>query len=177
MTRIDLKDILQQTVSGVYGDLVTRRTGQAVRGGIERVLERVDREQVSAIDFGTVRCLDLSCADEIVGKLLLQYGRVRYFILVGLDEGHRDAIEAVLERHDLAVVARDRAGVLRLLGAIPEQVRRAFHALVTSGTPGAETIATALAVPPDAARALLDDLLAHRVVLEDGGDFQPLRVA
>ena len=37
--RIDLKTILQRTVSSLYGDLVTRPTGQAVRGGIAYLLQ------------------------------------------------------------------------------------------------------------------------------------------
>ncbi|MBI3081776.1 MAG: hypothetical protein HYY94_02475, partial [Gemmatimonadetes bacterium] len=77
MLRIDLKDILQRTVSDEYGDLVTRRTGQAVRQAIERDLARDGDGRAAAIDFGTVRCLDLSCADEIVGRLLREQGAVR----------------------------------------------------------------------------------------------------
>jgi hypothetical protein len=53
MQRIDLKAILQRTVSGLYGDLVTRPTGQAVRGGVEEVLADLDGEQVAVIDFST----------------------------------------------------------------------------------------------------------------------------
>ncbi len=39
MQRIDLKDVLSRAVSGPYGDLVTRRTGQAVRSEIEEMLD------------------------------------------------------------------------------------------------------------------------------------------
>ncbi|MEJ2237442.1 MAG: hypothetical protein P8X82_04015, partial [Gemmatimonadales bacterium] len=59
------------------------------------------------IDFGAVGCLDISCADEIVGKLLLDHGQVRYFLLRGVTEAHCEAINWVLERHGLAVVAED----------------------------------------------------------------------
>ena len=38
MLRINLRDILQRTVSAMYGDLVTRPTGRAVRSGIEQEL-------------------------------------------------------------------------------------------------------------------------------------------
>ncbi|NIU79845.1 MAG: hypothetical protein GWN71_41805, partial [Gammaproteobacteria bacterium] len=69
MQRIDLRHILRHTVSDLYGDLVTRPTGKAVRHGIEQALARADGRQVAVIDFSTVRCLDISCADEIVGKL------------------------------------------------------------------------------------------------------------
>ena len=72
MPTIDLRSILQETVSGWYGDLVTRPTGHAVRRGVEEVLAEYDGEQVAVIDFSSVRLLDLSCADEVVAKLLLQ---------------------------------------------------------------------------------------------------------
>jgi len=124
MTRIDLKDVLSRTVNTVYGDLVTRRTGEAVRFGIEAMLQ--DADETTVIDFGTVRLMDMSCADEIIGKLLLRQGTGRYFLLVGVHAAHEDALQPVLERHRLAVVAQDRTGALKLLGSLPEEARRAF---------------------------------------------------
>jgi hypothetical protein len=164
MQRIDLKAILQRTVSGLYGDLVTRPTGQAVRGGVEEVLARIDGEQVAVIDFTTVRCLDFSCADEIVGKLLVQHGRVRFFLLAGVSESHREAIESVLERHGLAVVAWDREGRLQLLGPLDDLFRRAFSVLSRRGTAGVAEIAEDLAIPMEAAHDALESLLARRLV-------------
>jgi hypothetical protein len=120
MQHIDLKTILQRTVSSRYGDLVTRPTGQAVRSGIEQELADGTGEQVAIIDFGTVRLLDYSCADEIVGKLLLQHGGARYFLFQGVTASHCEAIEPVLERHGLAAIARDRDGRIRVLGHVPE---------------------------------------------------------
>src|SRR3989338_209601 len=103
MRLIDLRAVLQRTVSDVYGDLVTRRTGAAVRNGIEEELAGGEGDGPAVIDFGAVRCLDLSCADEIVAKLVLQYGSSR-FLFRGLTLSQRDALEQVLERHGLAVV-------------------------------------------------------------------------
>ena len=177
MRRIDLKDILQRTVSSFYGDLVTRRTGQAVRGGIEPLLDDADGSQLAVIDFSTVRCLDISCAGEIVGKLLLQYGSVRYFLLIGLDESRRDAIEPVLERHQLAVVAQDRAGSLQLLGVIPDAARDAFRVLAAAGRAAADEVAERLAVPVGDARAALQELTVRRLVREEGAVYRPLRSA
>ena len=88
---IDLRIILGETVSAVYGDLVTRPTGHAVRCGVEQVLAEYDGERVTVIDFTSVRLLDLSCADEIVAKLLLQH-RSRLFLLRGISEDHQDAV-------------------------------------------------------------------------------------
>jgi hypothetical protein len=144
MQHIDLKTILQRTVSSRYGDLVTRPTGQAVRGGIEEELEAVTGEQVAVIDFGTVRLLDYSCADEIVGKLLLQHGRAHYFLFQGVTASHCEAIEPVLERHGLAAIARDREGRIRVLGHVPEAVADTLST-ITGRTLGTDALPEATA--------------------------------
>jgi hypothetical protein len=166
MSRIDLKVILQDTVSNGYGDLVTRPTGKAVRGGVEEALAGLDSEQTAIIDFSAVRCLDISCADEIVGKLLLQYGAARLFLLHGVTASHCDAIEHVLERHRLAVVARGRDGKIQVLGPVAEPARRAFGILTGRGPAAPEEVATELAVGPEVARRALEELRTLRLVLQ-----------
>jgi hypothetical protein len=122
MRAINLWAILQRTVSDGYADLVTRRTGAAVRGGIEQEMAGADGE-AAYIDFAAVRLLDLSCADEIVAKLVLQYGSWR-FIFRGLTPSQRDAIEPVLEHHGLAVATvTDNAGTLELIGSNTDAAR------------------------------------------------------
>jgi hypothetical protein len=164
MRRIDLKVILQDTVSGGYGDLVTRPTGKAVRGGIERELADLDGGHTAVIDFGAVRCLDISCADEIVGKLLLHHGQARYFLLQGVTASHCDAIEHVLERHRLAVAARDRQGKITVLGPVDDTARRAFTVLSARGPAGTDEVADELSLPPDRAQAALETLRLQRLV-------------
>jgi len=175
MTRIDLKDVLARTVSSVYGDLVTRRTGEAVRSGIEAMLPAND--ETAVIDFGTVRLMDMSCADEIVGKLLLTHGPARYFLLVGVHAAHEDALLPVLERHHLAVVAEDRTGAMKVLGSLPEPARLAWGYLARSGPAEPDEIATGLALTPDVTRDALRTLCERRVVRERGGHYQALRCA
>jgi hypothetical protein len=173
MPSIDLRVILQRTVSDLFGDLVTRRTGQAVRGGIERVMEDWAGEPVVVMDFGAVRCLDISCADEIVAKLLLQPGTARCILLAGLSQAHREAIEPVLERHQLAVVVVDPAGRLELLGALPDPERRVFDLVVQAGAAEPDEVAARLELPAHAAQAALDQLVARRLVLEsEAGAFR-----
>src|SRR5262245_30539703 len=93
---IDLREMLKTTVAEGYGDLVTRRTGAAVRTGIESVLT----EAPTVIDFTFVRLLDLSCADEIIAKLVRQYGAGR-FIIRGLSASQRESLEPVLEHQGI----------------------------------------------------------------------------
>jgi anti-anti-sigma regulatory factor len=171
---IDLKSILEDTVSARYGDLVTRNTGRAVRGGIEQVLAQNDGQQTTVIDFTDVGCLDISCADEIVGKLLLTHGRGRYFLLRGVTEAHCEAIDMVLERHGLAAVALDRDGQLGLLGPLPDTTRRAFDAVARNGRVGADQLAVWLDLPTEATRQALDELLELRLVQQEAGGYRAL---
>jgi hypothetical protein len=173
MQRIDLKDILRRTVSDGYGDLVTRRTGQAVRQAIEQELAEDADGQVAAIDFGTVRLLDLSCADEIVGRLLReQGGERRPLVLLNITESQRDAIAFVLERHGLAVVVQEAGGALDLLGEVPEDARRVFGVLVEAGMADPDTIAGRLGLSPEAARAALESLRERRLVAATAGTYR-----
>ncbi len=176
MQRIDLKAILQRTVSGVYGDLVTRPTGQAVRTGIEQILDDLEREQIAVIDFSTVRCLDISCADEIVGKLLVHCGHGRNFLLYGVTASHCEAIEQVLQQHQMAVVARDRDGRVQLLGPVAETARQVFGVLSKAGPAAPGEIAEHLAVSMDAAHEALDELLAQHLVQQSEDQYVALTV-
>lgn len=108
---IDVHAALQQSVPGFYADLVTRPTGRAVREHIER---RIADAAVAIMDFTGVGCLDYSCADEIVAKLLRE--RVRVLILRGVSEYHRETIEPVLRGHGLAAMIERSDGALEVLG-------------------------------------------------------------
>ena len=174
MNSIDLKTILHRTVSTGYGDLVTRHTGRAVRGGVEELLEDADGSQVAVIDFGAVGCLDISCADEIVGKLLLVHGSARHFLLRGVTEAHCEAISLVLERHSMAVVAEDRCGQFQLLGPLGETVKRAFAAVMENGPAAATEVAARLDMPTDATERVLDELLERRLVQQEAGGYRAL---
>jgi hypothetical protein len=113
---IELHAILQESVAGFYADLVTRPTGRAVRERIERFLGTLELEPapIAVIDFTGVGCLDFSCADEIVAKLLRD--RVRVLVLRGMTEAHRDAIEPVLETAGLVAFAAAADGALAPIG-------------------------------------------------------------
>jgi anti-anti-sigma regulatory factor len=171
VNRINVRDILESRVSNGYTDLVTRHTGRAVRGGIEEQLEEID-SPTAVIDFSAVRCLDISCADEIVGKLLMVRSADRYLMLRGLTEAHCDAIAQVLERHGLAVVAEDRAGQIELLGPLAEITKRAFSAVAEAGGAGADTVARRLDLSADAAREALDMLLELGLVRREADGYR-----
>src|SRR5881296_159026 len=111
--------VLQASVSGVYADLVTRPTGRVVRERIEQASagrEQTDEVTVARMDFTGVGCIDYSCADEIVAKLLRD--RFAVLVLSGITDGHREAIEPVLSGHGLAALI-DELVARRLAAPLP----------------------------------------------------------
>jgi hypothetical protein len=127
---IDVHAVLLESVSGVYADLVTRPTGRVVRERIERAMATAQAPvTVTRIDFTGVGCIDYSCADEIVAKLLRD--RRAVVVLSGISDGHREAIVPVLAGHGLAALIErpDSGGELEALGA-PEAAAALLHDLV-----------------------------------------------
>ncbi|MDF1503403.1 hypothetical protein [Roseisolibacter sp. H3M3-2] len=178
---IDLGSVLRGTVCALYSNLVTRPTGVAVRTEIERAIAEAGGRTVTVIDFSQVTLLDFSCADEIVAKLMLrsvedaaraiearaQEAREAgvpegYFVFRGVCDRHLDAIEAVLERHGLAIVAQVD-GRAQLVGEVAAEERAAWDRLCELGAADAEALGA------DAA-PLLERLAARRLVMPvDGG--------
>jgi hypothetical protein len=179
MHHIDLSSVLRQTLAcDLYSNLVTRPTGAAVRGQIEEMLSgfsSTGTRALTIIDFSQVSMIDFSCADEVVAKLLLRYSRDdapedAYFVLRGVTEDHSDAIEAVLERHDLAAAVEAAEGV-RVMGKLPADEQRAWEAAYTIGDAGAEEVAAGMGVDLDAASRALDALCRRRLVMRAGDRF------
>jgi hypothetical protein len=111
---IDVSAVLHQAVRATYADLVTRATGRAVREHIEQAYA-AEPAPVTRMDFGGVRCIDYSCADEIVAKLL-RVERIHVLVLRGCSEAHLEALTPVLEGHGLAVILERADGTLDGLG-------------------------------------------------------------
>ena len=123
---IDVHAVLQRSVPGYYADLVTRPTGRAVREQIERAIVGGE-PAVARIDFSGVGCIDYSCADEVIAKLLRE---VRVLLLRVLSDGHREMIEPVLLGHGLAAVLEQPDGTLETLGP-RDTAERLLEELVT----------------------------------------------
>ena len=179
INHIDVSSVLRRTVCDLYSNLVTRPTGAAVRTEIENLLAERRDPSLTIIDFSHVNLLDFSCADEVVAKLLLRYGRGAppqdaYFILRGVRDDHLDAIEAVLERHDLALVMQTDDGAAVLVGHIDDPLRRAWDALLQIGRGVAEDLALVLGEEQPAAARLLETLHERRLVMRLDGEYVAL---
>ena len=175
MNHIDVSRVLRQALAcDLYSNLVTRPTGAAVRQQIERLLRESGDRVLTVIDFSHVSMIDFSCADEVVAKLLMRYSsddspQEAYFIFRGLSDDHWDAIEAVLERHELALAIEDGERV-RLAGVLPDDERRAWEAVYRLGHATPEEAALALEADIGRVRESLDALARRRLVMNvDGG--------
>ena len=107
-SHIDVSSVLRESVSQSYSNLVTRQTGAAVRTFIEEQILDAGGCAMAVIDFSHVGMMDFSCADEIVAKLVLRENRhCPKFVFAGLTELHIEAIDAVLERHGMALTSHE----------------------------------------------------------------------
>jgi hypothetical protein len=176
MNHIDISSVLRQTLAcDLYSNLVTRSTGAAVRGQIEQLLSESRERALTVIDFSQVSMIDFSCADEVVAKLLMRYAgddppQEAYFLFRGVTEHHWDAIEAVLERHGLALALEDDDAV-RVVGVLSDDERRAWEATYRLGRVDATDVASEMAVGRDAAQDLLDALSRRRLVMHADGQY------
>jgi hypothetical protein len=177
INHIDLGTVLRRTVCDLYSDLVTRPTGAAVRSGIEQQLADAEERTLTVIDFTHVGLLDFSCADEIVAKLLVTYcepaggaGRVAaprdcYFLFKGVSDSHLDAIDAVLQRRGLALVAQTDDGSPLLIGTVDDGERRAWEAVTRLGRAVLADVATEVGVEEPQAELLLNGLTRRRLIM------------
>jgi hypothetical protein len=168
---IDLSGVLKTSVCDLYSNLVTRPTGAAVRIEIERRLDKIGDRALAILDFSHVGLLDFSCADEIVAKLLLQYvsldipRREVYFLFYGMSESHMDAIEAVLERHGLALVTQRAQESPFLMGIIDGDQRQIWETMRDLGSAESVDVANAAGLAPERVERALNDLWRRRLVI------------
>jgi uncharacterized protein YgbK (DUF1537 family) len=176
MQRIDLAPLLRETVTTPYSDMVTRSTGAALRDRIEQAIAGASH-RTTQLDFTEVGLLDFSCADEVVAKLLLRVAteEEHYVVLSGVNERHVDAIDHVLERHNLSVEALATGDpVPRLLGATSPDVVTAFHAVQRLGAGDAKRLADVLGWTVERTADALQSLALRRLIQAAGGTYCPL---
>lgn len=180
MNHIDVSSVLRQTLAcDLYSNLVTRSTGAAVRTQIEHLVgesrDRGGSRALTVIDFSQVSMIDFSCADEIVAKLLMRYAsddapQDAYFLFRGVSDDHWDAIEAVLERHGLALVL-EHNGLHRVVGVLSEDERCAWEAVYRIGPADVHEVAIETGTNANHAREALDALCRRRLIMQvDGGE-------
>jgi len=173
---IHLDRVLREAVTTPFGDLVTRPTGAAVRGHIQRTMSAA-RGGLTRLDFSAVRLIDFSCADEVVAKLLLAADPAveHYVVLHGLNEDQTEAIDYVLTRHRLAVAAVPQAAVRPVvLGWATADDRDVFDAVTATGGGDPAALARWLQWPQGRCHETLAALAFRRLVRASATAYLPL---
>jgi hypothetical protein len=174
---IRIGHLLREAVAAPYRNLVTRPTGAAVRTRIEQTLAG-STCLTALLDFSEIELVDLSCADEVVAKLLLADRNAYFFVLQGLREDQHEAIDHVLTHHRLAVAAMPPGnGGPRLLGWVPSDAREAFGCICDRGPLGVSDLARALGWLESRSREALRSLAARRLVRPLGDVYHPVPTA
>lgn len=106
---LDLGLLAREVLGNEVAHLVTRASGEAVRGKVEGYIAGLPGQAVLVVDFSAVGIMDFSCGDELVAKLVSrliagEYGD-RYLVLGNVSAEHRENIQVALERKELAVMA------------------------------------------------------------------------
>lgn len=172
---IDVGHVLRGSVCAMYSNLLTRPTGAAVRNAIERQVVDVGSPVITTIDFSQVDLLDVSCADEIVAKLLLRYDATLnplsgYLLLQGIREDHLDAIDAVLEKRNLALVAW-HDGQAQLHGIVDEVERRHWELVRDLGPVTADRVSEQLGTSDIVTTVQLTRLWSRRLLMYTDAHF------
>ncbi len=170
-----LHQLLRETVTSPYRCLVTRPTGAAIRGRIERA--HADSGCITALlDFDDVELIDFSCADEVVAKLLLSGGRDGpYFVLRGLRKDQVEAVEHVLRHHGLAVTAVS-AGTEApaVLGCADADAREALGSVCAQGPADENVLADRLGWAKERASGAFESLASLRLARLLDGALHPV---
>jgi hypothetical protein len=184
---LDLRQAMAGAECALYSNLVTRATGRAVRDQLELLLGEMHGYRLAVIDFSHVGVLDFSCADEIVAQLLLRAGAGRrdtplaesasFFLFRGLSDAHIEALEPVLERHQLALVYEKPDGQLALMGAVAVHEQEVWSAVCTTGGGSADLVATQVHAADVPVQDVMWDLARRRLLVPLGEHFHPVRVS
>lgn len=154
----------------------TRGKGLEVRQSIEQAMRDVPPGESLVIDFTGIEDITFSFADECIAKMMASKAAGDYpdrgIVLSGLNDEIREALDVVLTRRDLAMVAIDRgASVLGVDSFLSETLSLALDL----GSFTASDIAERLGLSVQAANNRLKHLTAsgavvrHLMVPEGGG--------
>jgi len=117
--------------------LIMREIGEKTKEAICRRISRLEPNSVLEMDFSSIRFMDVSCADEIVVKVLarLEAGEFpdRFIILSRINAQHRENIETALEVAKKAVIVKENKG-WSLMGELVNSYREALSTIMELGS-------------------------------------------
>ncbi len=115
------------------GLLVTREVGDDTKEAICRQLKVLPLNTVMELDFLNIRFIDVSCADEVVVRVLaeLEVGELpdRFMILTNVQEQHVENIDVALKVAKKAVLARTEQE-WRIFGELAKSLHDALKQVI-----------------------------------------------
>lgn len=107
-------------LKGTAEVLVGRPEGRQLAEGVLRQLEKLSPDSILPINFSRLRCIDFSCADEFLTKVLrrIMSGELgtRYILLEGMSEETEENVATALEVRNLVCPRIGENGKVGLLG-------------------------------------------------------------
>lgn len=133
--------------AGEQGILSGRPRGAELLAELMQHLLRGPANAATPLNFSRVSFIDVSCADEMLNKLLLrltsgELGR-RYVYIAGANISVRETIAAVLQLRELAALYKD-SGDIEVLGVLKTPMREVLDVLLAHKCATSAAISAAL---------------------------------
>ena len=124
-----------------------RPRGAELLGAVMDHLLQAPEHSATPLDWSGISFVDVSCADELLNKLLrrVRSGELgtRYLYLEGANPSVAETIETVLRLRELSVLARQETGVV-VLGELARPMREALDLLLAHKAMTSAQLAAAL---------------------------------
>ncbi len=164
MTRTPMAKLKRQTPHAVAGrtDLLNGRPeGRELADRLLAQLAASEPDSILPVDFGQVRFMDFSCADELMTRVLrrIRSGELgtRFILLQDLPPSVEENLAAVFAIRDLVCPKLTKGGKIELLGKIGPELTATYQLAVRKGRITAREV---MAIAPDVGISAISNRLA-----------------
>ncbi len=138
-----------------------RREGHELADRLLEQLEAGEPDSILPVDFGKVRFMDFSCADELMTRVLrrIRSGELgtRFILLQDLPPSVEENVTAVFAIRDLVCPRLTKGGQIELLGKIGPELAETYQLAVRKGKITARDV---MAIAPDVGISAISNRLA-----------------
>ena len=156
-----LKRQKPHVVAGRTDLLNGRQEGRELADRLLAQLAASEPDSILPVDFGKVRFMDFSCADELMTRVLrrIRSGELgtRFILLQDLSPSVEENLAAVFAIRDLVCPKRTLGGKIELLGKIGPELAETYQLAVRKGTITAREV---MAIAPDVGISAISNRLA-----------------
>jgi hypothetical protein len=156
-----LKRQKPHVVAGRTELLNGRQEGRELAERLLAQLAAGEPDSILPLEFGKVRFMDFSCADELMTRVLrrIRSGELgtRFILLQDLSPSVEENLAAVFALRDLVCPRLTKGGTIELLGKIGPELAETYHLAVRKGTITARDVT---AIAPDVGASAISNRLA-----------------